>query len=462
MKYIGALAIPIFILGSYLQYTNNDLRVLNKIGVSVILSRGAALATTSILPFILFSTRMKILGKLSYIKNLHRYLANGFIFFSLIHSFSHYINFYLIDQHKIINSTMVSLNYISIPGLTGNVLLVLLVIISIFSSKKNIKTNYLFFFKIHHLYILFLPIYLLHGSMCFVKGVSGICYPYYSGLILIPFILFIFYEKIRRLFINKQFIKKIEIFDSGVRVEIDKTFDYSPGTYAYLNFPDIDSKFTSHPISISSSSSMNTDTIEFSIKEVGIWSSNVKNLISSKQDPTIRIDGPYFSAASKYINYNEVIFICSGIGITPFISIIKDSVIRYLSSSTETQQKMTIYWIVRDRDSVLWFEDIISDIVNSVPCDILDIKIWITEPILDPELINKISSGKIPSYDKILDTNIHFNYNRPNFNKLLLTYKPHSNSVGVFVCGSESMINSVSDSVKKNTKFDLIIENFAF
>ena len=307
-----------------------------------------------------------------------------------------------------------------------------------------------------------MPLYLLHGSACFVKGVSGKCYPYYSGVILIPFIFLIFYEKIRRLFLKEYPIKKMEIFNSGIRIEVDKSFEYKPGCYAYLNFPQFDNKFSFHPISISSCSSMTTETIEFSIKEVGIWSGNIKNLVSSNKGTTVKVDGPYFSSASKYINYPEAIFICSGIGITPFISIIKDSVMNYLSPNIDVHKKMTLIWTVRDRDEIIWFEQVIADIINSVSCDIIDIKIWLTEPVLDPEIVGRISDGSIPSYDTILGTNIHFNYNRPDFGKIFREYKNTTENVGVFVCGGEPIVNSVLNATKKIPKYNVIVENFAF
>lgn len=51
-----------------------------------------------------------------------------------------------------------------------------------------------------------------------------------------------------------------------------------------------------------------------------------KILTGAKEFPKIYIDGPYGAASQDYIKYDIVVLIGLGIGVTPFISIIKDVV----------------------------------------------------------------------------------------------------------------------------------------
>jgi hypothetical protein len=124
----------------------------------------------------------------------------------------------------------------------------------------------------------------------------------------------------------------------------------------------------------------------------------------------------------------------------------------YLSKS------ITVYWVSRSRDDIVWFEDIFADIAETTTVEILDIQCWITEPILDPEVVGRITRNEIPAYDTIKRSNVHFNYSRPNFKELFENFKPKvpKEKVGVFVCGS----NSVCETVGKYCKYDIIYENF--
>jgi NADPH oxidase len=454
MKILGILSVPVFIAGCLIQNYNEDLRVLNKIGWSVIISRGAALVLSTTFPLLLLFTRSKMINYVYY-KVIHRYLAKIFVFFSLIHSFSHYINFYTIDQEKIINATMFTINYNSVGGVTGNIMLIFLFFITIYSGKN---INFDTFFKVHHLYILFLALYSVHGTFCFVKGVSGQCYPYYSWITVIPSVVLLLFEKVRRFFAPITKIKEIIIFDSGIRFKIDKMFNYSPGDYAYLKAPGLESVFGYHPITISSSPRLDIETMEFNVKDVGTWSNSLKRLAEYDSLTEIQVDGPFKSPVSKHKDYAELILVCSGVGITPFVSIIKDYVAKYLLSRDCLSKSITIMWVSRSRDDIVWFEDIFADIAETTTVEILDIRCWITEPILDPEVVGRITKNEIPVYDAIKRSNIHFNYNRPNFKEIFENFKPKvpKENVGVFVCGSESVCISVG----KHCKYDIIYENF--
>lgn len=57
-------------------------------------------------------------------------------------------------------------------------------------------------------------------------------------------------------------------------------------------------------------------------------------LTSIRQYPKIYIDGPYGAASQDHVKYDIVVMVGLGIGVTPFISILKDVATRLNKSST--------------------------------------------------------------------------------------------------------------------------------
>jgi len=470
----GTIQAAIFGAGFFLQKNNGDLRTLNKIGLSVLISRGAGMCLAIIPVFMVLpmcKKSMSFIGRCNryifqYLLSFHKITSITLVFFALIHSASHFVNFYIIEQSKILKTTMFNIHYKTVAGITGNVMMISIFFISCFSIKYFIKNNYNLFAITHNFYVLFFIAYIFHGTGCFVKGVSGICYPYYSGsIIIVPVLLFIS-EKTYRIFLGSRPIKKIEILKEGVKLEIERTFRYLPGEYVFVNFPEIN-KLEWHPITISSCMSLNPENIELCIKSVGDWSSKVKSLCHSKDIVNIKIDGPYLSPCSRHVDYDNVIFIISGLGITPFISIIKDFAMKYAAceNSSVFKKKMSIYWVSKSRDDLEWFEEIFADVAETVPDNILNINLYITESIDDPEVIKDISLGRMETYDTI-NKGIYMNYSRPNFNKILSGYssKRSNITVGTFICGNSSITKSAIEAVKKysnkNVSFEPNVEIF--
>jgi NADPH oxidase len=469
---LSVIQICVFCFGTITQINNDDLRVLNKIKISVYISRGAGLCL-SILPSIIIlpmcKKTMSFLSKYyrklpGYLLDIHRSAAFLLLIFSYAHSISHYINFFTIEQNKIINSTMVTLHYHTIAGISGHFLVLSMILLYFFSKNSRISQQYTLFSIIHQVsYSIFCIAFIFHGLGCFVKGVSGTCYPYYSSLLIALPLMILFIEKIILLFIKSSKVKSMQSMYSGKIIILRKTFDYEPGQYVLVCIEEA-GKNEWHPISISSCISLTPDNLELCIKENGDWSSIVRSLNIA----TVKIQGPFYSPCCRHIDYENVIFIASGIGITSFIAIIKDFSVKYISSINPNvfKKKMDVYWVSRKRDDKEWFESIFSDILSTIPSNVININIYITEPVIDPEIVKEIHYGNNPNFDNILNTNTGINYNRPNFDKILSEYSTkYTNCLaGVFVCGNDSIIESVDKAAKKysnkNVKFDTIHEVF--
>lgn len=101
----------------------------------------------------------------------------------------------------------------------------------------------------------------------------------------------------------------------------DKKMVYEPGQFAYLSF--IKSKISKeiHPFTITSHPDENN--LAFAIRILGDYTQTLEKVVIGD---TVRVWGPYGNFASKFLQSDkDAIFIGGGIGIAPFISMLKEA-----------------------------------------------------------------------------------------------------------------------------------------
>jgi glycine betaine catabolism B len=105
-------------------------------------------------------------------------------------------------------------------------------------------------------------------------------------------------------------------------------FDFKPGQYIMVTVR-IGGKELVHPFSISSSPT-DRDFIEFTKK---LTQSDYSNCLrGAKSGDWVRIDGPYGTFTCE-CEFEKILFLAGGIGITPFFSIIKYCTDTHMSTS---------------------------------------------------------------------------------------------------------------------------------
>ncbi|KAL1546397.1 ferric-chelate reductase (NADH) [Salvia divinorum] len=192
------------------------------------------------------------------------------------------------------------------------------------------------FFYTHHLYILFVFFFVLH------VGIS------YASIMLPGFFLFIVDRYLRFL----QSRRHVRLLSARVlpcnTVELsfskNKGLNYSPTSIMFVNVPSI-SKLQWHPFTISSSSSLESDTISVIIKGEGKWTSKLNHLVSSPSPPQrldVSIEGPYGPASTDFLRHDLLVMVSGGSGVTPFISIIRDLIHTAETLKNQTPQILLI------------------------------------------------------------------------------------------------------------------------
>ncbi|MGV8025370.1 MAG: ferric reductase-like transmembrane domain-containing protein [Anaerolineaceae bacterium] len=129
----------------------------------------------------------------------------------------------------------------------------------------------------------------------------------------------------------------------------NKPLLFKPGQFAWLTIWKTPFSDTEHPFSISSSSER-SDEISFTIKDLGKFTSTIKDL---KVGQDVYVDGPHGAfSMDRYPDTQKLIFIAGGIGITPIMSMLRSMLDRH------DWRPVKLFYNNRDWDSVTFREEI--------------------------------------------------------------------------------------------------------
>jgi predicted ferric reductase len=125
-------------------------------------------------------------------------------------------------------------------------------------------------------------------------------------------------------------------------------FRFRPGQFGWLTIWGSPFKITGHPFSFSSSAAVSDGRVEMSIRNLGDFTSVVRNVPVGQR---VYLDGPY--GAFTIGNPADMhVLIAGGIGITPMMSIV-----RTLADRGDRRPVVLLY-ASRDWDSVIFREDL--------------------------------------------------------------------------------------------------------
>lgn len=143
--------------------------------------------------------------------------------------------------------------------------------------------------------------------------------------------------------------------------------------------------------------------------------------------PALRIDGPYGAPAEDVFQNEVAVLIGTGIGVTPFASILKQIFnLRAQSDLPKRLRRVEFFWICRDTSSFMWFQALLislesQSLQNSdgMGDDFLRIHTYLTKPLdMDTAqhiVLNSVGTDK----DPLTELRSRTNFGRPDFKKLL-------------------------------------------
>ncbi|KAA8541035.1 hypothetical protein F0562_024998 [Nyssa sinensis] len=265
-------------------------------------------------------------------------------------------------------------------------------------------------------------------------------------------------------------------------------FKYKSGMYIYIQCPQI-SSFEWHPFSLTSGPE--DDHLSVHIRALGDWSYQIYSLFQEAivsagtvEHPKMYIDGPYGAASQDHVKYDILVLIGLGIGVTPFISVLKD--VNCLqkpnhdhrncrtSSITNAPSKAYLYWVTREAGSFEWFKDIMKEISKTnQKQDVVEMHNFLTCVYQAGDarsaLISAIQALHHAKYgtDIVSHTPVLTHFGRPNWFRIFsnLARRHRETRIGVFYCGPSKLARDLESlctkfSTKTTTRFVFHKENY--
>lgn len=461
--------------------------------------------------FISLLRRTSLNNFIPFDKNIefHKLTGWSIAFFSVVHIIAHMFNFARLaivtgknTSERII--LFLEANFLTGPGATGWVMTVVLGIMVWFAMEKRRRANFEWFWYTHHLFIVFFICWQLHGMFCMIKpdpgspqcswNTIGVFWKYWliGGLIWI-------YERIlrevrsrHRTYISKVIQHPSKVMEIQIKKEKTKV---RAGQYIFLNCPEV-SYFQWHPFTLTSAPE--EDYISVHIRIVGDFTGalakslgcdfdsdkgkkgddekggkvigTITNPSLSRVLPRVMVDGPFGSASEDFLNYETVLLVGAGIGVTPFASILKSIWYRMnnMNNSKPTRlSKVYFVWVIRDFGSAEWFHSLLHAIEEQDVGGRIEISIYLTAKLKDDDVNNIVVQDVGAEKDAITSLRAPTHFGRPNWDRVFsgIAERHPETDVGVFFCGPlvlsrtlESMSKKYTD--PKGTKFFFGKENF--
>ncbi|PSN75378.1 hypothetical protein BS50DRAFT_38972 [Corynespora cassiicola Philippines] len=276
----------------------------------------------------------------------------------------------------------------TIPGWTGLTAFGCFWLLAAMSMPQVRKWNYEVF-QLGHL--LMFPII----ALMIVHGTAGLFqWPMFGYWLAFPTLLVIIERTWRLVLGFCPIYADLEILDDETvaitaNIPSKRLWDYKAGQYILVQVPQL-SWFQWHPFTISTCTG---NTMQVHIKADGDWTCALRKLANSGERTTIRIglDGPYGAPAQRFYDFEYSMVFGAGIGVTPFSGILTDLQQHELersrsrtnssedssSSPYKDHRRIDFHWMVRDRNNLLWFSDLLNEVsrANELDRSHLDIRV---------------------------------------------------------------------------------------
>ncbi|KAB7496237.1 Dual oxidase [Armadillidium nasatum] len=321
---------------------HTDLRHI--MGVGIAITRGAAASLSFCYSLLLLTMSRNLLTKLKdfsihqYIPidshiQFHKIVACTALFFSILHSAGHLVNFYHVSTQPVSNlrcmtkeisfpehekPTVAFWLFRTITGLTGIILFVLMCIIFIFAHPVIRQKAYKFFWKTHQLYVILYIVTLLHG----LARLTGP--PRFWIFFVIPGIIYTL-DKI--ISIRTRYMQLDIIETELLPSDVVKIKFYRPPNFKYLSGQWVRLACTAfrqseyHAFTLTSAPHENY--LSCHIKAQGPWTWKLRkffdphNYVHDEENPPrIRLEGPFGGGNQDWYKFEVAVMVGGGIGVT--------------------------------------------------------------------------------------------------------------------------------------------------
>ncbi|XP_065202273.1 dual oxidase [Planococcus citri] len=493
-----ALFVERFIHYSFLA-EHTDLRHI--MGVGIAITRGSAASLSFCYCLLLITMSRNLLTKLKefsiqqYIPldshiQFHKLVACTALFFSLVHTIGHLVNFYHLSCQPLehLHCLTSEIHFPSdckpgitfwlfqtITGITGVLLFVVMVIIFVFAHPIIRKKAYRFFWMTHGFYVVLYALMLIHG-LARITGAPRFWF-YFIG----PGIVFLLDQvvSLRTKYMALDILETELLPSDVIRVKF-----YRPPNFKYLSGQWVRLACTAfrqnefHSFTLTSAPHENF--LSCHIKAQGPWTWKLRNyfdpvnFIAQEEQAKIRLEGPFGGGNQDWYKFEVAVMVGGGIGVTPYASILNDLVFgtstnRYSGVSCK---KVYFLWICPSHRHFEWFIDVLRDVEKKDVTNVLEIHIFITQFFHKFDLRTTMlyicenhfqRLSKMSMFTGLKAVN-HFG--RPDMSSFLrFVQKKHSyvSKIGVFSCGPRPLTKSIMsacEEVNKGRSLPYFIHHF--
>jgi NADPH oxidase len=428
---------------------------------------------------------------------MHRQLAYSLLFFTILHTSAHYVNFYNVEKNQIRPVTALQIHYVQPGGITGHVMLFCMLLMYTTAHARIRQQSFETFWYTHHLFIPFFLALYTHTVGCFVRDTADSFSPFAGDQYWSHCIGYLgwrwelwtggFYL-IERLYREVRARRETKItrvirhpYDV-VEIQFNKpSFKYKAGQWLFLQVPSI-SKYQWHPFTITSCPF--DPYVSVHVRQVGDFTAQLGDALGAgaaqakfydgvdpmgmyevalqngQQMPALRIDGPYGAPAEDVFENEIAVLIGTGIGVTPWASILKN--IWHLRNSPNPPtrlRRVEFIWVCKDTGSFEWFQTLLSSleeqsneaarVPGSSGVEFLKIHTYLTQRLDMDTQQNIVLNSVGADMDPLTELKSRTQFGRPNFGRLFRTMRDGildrtylgglegsmKTTVGVYFCG---------------------------
>ncbi|KAF2730249.1 hypothetical protein EJ04DRAFT_500821 [Polyplosphaeria fusca] len=303
------------------------------------------------------------------------------LFFATLHAIGHLSGSFVFGSSPsrqdavglVLGTDAVPRSYISyvqtLPGWTGLTAIGCFYLLSALSMPQVRRWSYEVFQLGHLLMFPIIGLMIAHGTAGLLQ------YPMFGYWLAFPTLLVVC-ERLWRFIVGFWPIQAdLELLDGETvsitaKVPPTRLWRYKAGQYVFVQVPTL-SRFQWHPFTVSTCTG---NKMQVHIKADGDWTNALRDLASSDSGKKIRIglDGPYGAPAQRFYDSEYSLVFGAGIGVTPFSGILTDLQYHELertrsnesttSSPYKDHRRVDFHWMVRDRNNLLWFSDLLNKV----------------------------------------------------------------------------------------------------
>ncbi|KKK25768.1 hypothetical protein ARAM_002034 [Aspergillus rambellii] len=454
----------------------------------------------------------------------HRQVAYALLFFSIVHVSSHYVNFYHIEEWHLRPILAVQAHFTEPAGVTGHVMLFCMMLMYTTSHHRIRQQSFETFWYTHHLFVPFFLALYTHATGCFVRDSAEPVSPFagsrfwhhcigYEGWRweLVAGALYLFERLWREIRARREteITKVIRHPYDAMEIQFRKpSFKYKPGQWLFIQVPEV-SNTQWHPFTITSCPF--DPYVSVHVRQVGDFTRALGDAVgcgpaqardlegldpmgmyevalqNGQMMPKLRVDGPYGAPAEDVFENEIAVLIGTGIGVTPWASILKN--IWHLRASPNPPRRLRrveFIWVCKDTTSFEWFQALLSSLEAQSASDaayegrteFLCIHTYLTQRLDADTAANIYLNSVGQELDPLTELKSRTNFGRPDFKRLFTAmckglqdqsymsglYGHSTTEIGVYFCGPNAAARQIKAatiaSSTRDVKFKFWKEHF--